>query len=108
METDMRMITKVMLAGTLALTLQACGGADEESSQLHRAIGESSGAVGGRCKVTSGPNAGKTGTYDDEGWCVGDWGGTECKGADGASKCQDLKKVVVTRPIDLIPIATRF
>ncbi|HET9240160.1 MAG TPA: hypothetical protein VFO10_23050 [Oligoflexus sp.] len=104
----MRMFTKIMLASTFTLILQACGGADQEASELHRAIGGSSGTVGGRCKVTSGPNAGKTGTYDDEGWCMGDWGGTECKAADGTSKCQDLKKIVITKPIDLIPVAGRF
>lgn len=45
--------------------------------------------VGTACKVTSGANAGKSGTYtrDDEGnlWCEGDWGGTQC----GTGKCSD-------------------
>jgi hypothetical protein len=41
---------------------------------------------GGKCKVTKGPNKGKTGTYSDDGWCEGDWGGTEC----GTDKCEDV------------------
>lgn len=44
--------------------------------------------IGAACKVTDGPNKGKTGTYtvDDEGnlWCEGDWGGTQC-----GTKCTD-------------------
>ncbi len=43
--------------------------------------------IGGTCKVTSGPNKGKTGKYtqDSDGsiWCSGSWGGTEC----GTGKC---------------------
>ncbi len=51
-----------------------------------------SGKVGQPCTVTSGPNAGKKGTYtsDDGGslWCEGDWGGTEC----GSGKCSDAQR----------------
>jgi hypothetical protein len=101
-------LTKIMFAATFALVFQACGGADQEASQLHRAIGEggTGGTSGGKCKVVSGPNKGKTGTYDGEGWCTGDWGGTECVGSDGKSngKCQDVKKVIITRPIDVSPV----
>jgi hypothetical protein len=43
---------------------------------------------GGKCKVTKGPNKGKTGTYSDDGWCEGDWGGTEC--GDSNDKCEDV------------------
>jgi hypothetical protein len=43
--------------------------------------------TGTACKVTAGPNKGKTGTYttDEKGnlWCEGSWGGTEC----GTNKC---------------------
>jgi hypothetical protein len=46
---------------------------------------------GAKCKVTSGPNKGKEGTYtvDENGkiWCEGDWGGTEC----GSNKCTDAR-----------------
>ncbi|WP_432200479.1 hypothetical protein ACRAQ7_12995 [Erythrobacter sp. W53] len=38
------------------------------------------------CKVTTGPNKGKTGTRTEDGWCEGDWGGTECR---PRSKCED-------------------
>ena len=96
---------KIMISATLALAFQACGSQGQDESQLHRAIG-GSGATGGKCKVVSGPNAGKSGTYDSEGWCMGDWGGTECTGSDGKSngKCQDAKKVGLSHPIDIAPI----
>ncbi len=46
--------------------------------------------VGQACTVTSGPNAGKSGTVtiDEDGsvWCEGTWGGTQC-----GTKC-DVKK----------------
>ena len=49
--------------------------------------------VGQPCTVTSGPNAGKQGTYseDDEGnlWCEGDWGGTQCDG----DNCKDRERL---------------
>jgi hypothetical protein len=55
---------------------------------------KSGGTTGGSCTVTSGTNAGKTGTYTvEEGtghtWCEGSWGGTDCTGGrckDGTSK----------------------
>jgi hypothetical protein len=112
METPMRglneklkVLTKLAIATTFALTFQACGVAEQEGSELHRAKG-GTGTAGGACKVVSGPNKGKTGTYDSEGWCTGSWGGTECVGSDGKSngKCQDVKKGVITRPIDVGPV----
>jgi hypothetical protein len=102
-----RNLAKIMLAMACAFTFTGCGSPADEGSQLHRAPGGSgTGAAGGKCKVVSGPNKGKTGTYDSEGWCTGSWGGTECVGSDGKSngKCQDIKKVVVVRPIEVAPI----
>lgn len=100
-------LTKIITATSCLLVFQACGGPDQETSQVHRAsTGQGgAGAAGGKCKVVSGPNAGKTGTYDGEGWCTGDWGGTECVGSDGKSngKCEDAKKVIAT-PIHASPI----
>jgi hypothetical protein len=43
---------------------------------------------GKACHVVGGPNTGKSGTYDDEGACAGDWGATECGGSN-AGKCKD-------------------
>lgn len=99
-------LAKFMIAAACALTFQGCGGPDEEGSQLHRAVGGGSGTSGGKCKVVSGPNKGKTGTFDGEGWCTGSWGGTECVGSDGKSngKCQAAKQVGITRPIDVTPV----
>ena len=51
-------------------------------------------AKGDKCKVTKGSNKGKTGTYGDDGWCEGDWGGTEC----GTDKCQ---KAAIDSPRDI-------
>jgi hypothetical protein len=36
---------------------------------------------GGACKILSGANTGKTGTYDADGWC--------CTGANGTGSCTD-------------------
>lgn len=44
--------------------------------------------AGDACTVKSGPNKGKTGTYGSDGWCEGDWGGTEC----GSTKCKIVAK----------------
>ncbi len=56
-----------------------------------------SGQAGGKCKVTSGSNAGKTGTYTEDGeglWCEGDWGGTQCTDSQGNSngKCSNARQ----------------
>jgi|GEM_PF-4007449 len=57
--------------------------------------------TGGKCKVVSGPNTGKEGTYDSEGSCCdespGGWGCTDCIGTDGKDngKCTDGKRVIV-------------
>src|SRR5262249_49882548 len=48
------------------------------------------GEVGKACKVTAGPNQGKSGTYGDSGeWCQDSWGATECTDQQGNSKCAD-------------------
>ncbi|PCJ94930.1 MAG: hypothetical protein COA50_11145 [Flavobacteriaceae bacterium] len=39
------------------------------------------------CEVVSGPNKGKKGKRTEDGWCEGDWGGTECT---PRSKCKDI------------------
>lgn len=48
------------------------------------------GKEGGACHVVSGDNKGKSGTYDNEGDCAGDFGATVCT-KDGKSngKCAD-------------------
>jgi len=49
---------------------------------------------GDACKVTSGANQGKVGTYTEGAtWCEGNWGGTECKDAQGNSKCTSKSSV---------------
>jgi hypothetical protein len=53
------------------------------------------GEKGKACKVTGGPNAGKSGKYGDSGeWCQDSWGATECTDQQGNSKCEDA--LVVT------------
>ena len=49
--------------------------------------------AGDKCTVKSGPNKGETGTYGADGWCEGDWGGTEC----GTTKCKVAAASVVVR-----------
>lgn len=100
----LKKVPSIFFASLIALSFQACGVPDDEASQLNQA--KTGGGTGGagKCEVTSGPNKGKTGTYDGEGWCVGDWGGTECTGSDGASKCKDLAKVVIVKPVIVKPI----
>jgi len=43
---------------------------------------------GKACHVVGGPNTGKSGTYDEDGDCAGDWGTTGCGGSN-AGKCKD-------------------
>jgi hypothetical protein len=59
-----------------------------------------SGNDGGKCKILSGPNKGKSGTYDGGFCCTGKEGSgdcTECVGSDGKAngKCADA----ITKPI---------
>jgi hypothetical protein len=57
---------------------------------------------GDACKVTAGPNNGKTGKYTEGGtWCEGDWGGTECTDAQGNSKCKSAMTVHKFPPGDI-------
>jgi hypothetical protein len=52
--------------------------------------------IGKPCKVTGGPNAGKTGTYDEDGACAGTWGATDCGSSIKGSKCADARKTAVS------------
>ena len=94
-----------VLIGLWGFTLlQGCGSVDQSDSQLQRARQPGTGGgskEGKKCEVVKGPNKGETGTYDDEGWCMGDWGGTECTDSNGKDngKCKDAKKVIVVKPI---------
>ncbi|NRA66969.1 MAG: hypothetical protein HRU19_20945 [Pseudobacteriovorax sp.] len=94
---------KIALVLGFGLCAVSCG-TDEsvtDSSLSLRAApggGSSGGSNGGKCRVTSGSNKGKTGTYND-GRCEGSWGGTECAGPGGTNRCQDVKKVATTKPV---------
>lgn len=97
-------ISQMVWAISLLALVQGCGGPEQESSMLQRANSGGVGGAGdkgGKCKVVSGPNKGRTGTYDGEGWCTGDWGGTECQDSSGRDngKCKDAKKLVIATPI---------
>ncbi|MCZ4271666.1 hypothetical protein [Maritalea porphyrae] len=63
------------------------------SATVSTAAPQTSLTAGEKCTVTSGPNKGKTGTYGEDGWCEGDWGGTECV----ASKCKVAASAGVVR-----------
>ncbi len=71
---------------TTAILIAASSGASVAAPQAALTAGE-------KCTVTSGPNKGKTGTYGEDGWCEGDWGGTECV----ASKCKVATRAGVVR-----------
>jgi hypothetical protein len=69
---------------------------------------------GSACKVVSGVNAGKQGTYTAEGNgitdCSGSWGGSQCTNANGSStgKCADariVQRTTTARPIASPPTA---
>ena len=97
-------IVKSLMVLSLTAGLQACGG-EEPVSELDRQAGNggggSTGTEGQACEVVSGINKGKKGKYDHEGWCMGDWGGTECKdsGGNDNGKCRDAKRTVTRRPV---------
>lgn len=73
-------VSSAVLAAGLTLMMAGAGSANAAAS--------TSLTVGGKCTVTSGPNKGKTGTYGSDGWCEGNWGGTEC----GTTKCKVAAK----------------
>jgi len=75
--------TAVIAAGFTAM-LAASGTASAAAS--------TSLTTGDKCTVISGPNKGKTGTYGSDGWCEGNWGGTEC----GSTKCKIVAKSAAT------------
>ena len=57
---------------------------------------------GDACKVTAGPNNGKTGKYTDGAtWCEGSWGATECKDQQGNSKCSPARTRPVFSPVQV-------
>lgn len=80
-----------VLALAMCVGLAACAAdtTDEPSQSSESELQRGSGGgvtEGGACKITSGPNAGKSGTYDtttDPGhtWC--------CTGAGGAGSCTE-------------------
>jgi hypothetical protein len=76
----------VNLAVTFALMV-ALSGCDTRQLRTAAAPASGAGASGTACEVTSGPNQGKRGTRTGDGWCEGDWGGTECL---PSSKCIDV------------------
>jgi hypothetical protein len=65
--------------------------------------------TGVACRVVEGTNAGKRGTLDCDGDCVGSWGATECKNADGSDngKCKSVK-AAAKEPIVKTPGATQM
>jgi hypothetical protein len=53
-------------------------GCDTQQPRTAAAPAFGASVPGTACNVTSGPNVGKRGTRTEDGWCEGDWGGTEC------------------------------
>lgn len=100
----------LVVAGSFAFLL---GAIQPDMSMAEQASATNvSLSPGDKCRVTEGPNKGKTGTYGEDGWCEGDWGGTEC-GADN-SKCEDVAGIrpgqgsyaITTAPLSNVLAAT--
>jgi len=88
----------VLVSGGLAF-LCAFGVTNITHAQL---ASDSVGTDGKKCKVESGDNKGKTGTFTENGtWCEGSWGGTACTDTKGKSngKCKNAESAG-TRPGD--------
>jgi hypothetical protein len=85
-------VAGLVVAGLVSFGSAATAGAAPKDTTATKA--------GKACTVSSGSNAGKSGTYTvEEGtgslWCEGSWGGTECTGSD---KCKDAARIVVRVP----------
>jgi hypothetical protein len=92
------MANKIAACAILIL-LSGCNGpaaepAAPKDSVTIMAKAVSTGTLGGKCKVVSGANSGKSGTYNADGDCEGDWGVSECKNQDGtdSGKCEDVTR----------------
>ena len=90
---------KHLITSTLLCFAFACGGTEADLEDSDDALAIGIGVTGGTCHVVSGPNSGKTGTYDDEGACCDEakWGCTECSGSN-TGKCADGPAPRTTRP----------
>lgn len=86
------LVAGLLVSGLVTFVSTASAGAAPKETTASKA--------GKACTVSSGSNAGKSGTYTvEEGtgslWCEGSWGGTECTGSD---KCKDAARLVVRVP----------
>lgn len=84
----------------LAVSILAFSGCNPQPPSVVYQI-KQNGTPGGKCHVVSGPNQGKSGTYDSDGDCCsegsGGWGCTECKtGGTDNGKCADGVKSVIS------------
>jgi hypothetical protein len=91
-------LVRITLVGILGFALLMSSVALTEGSKEGQA-----------CKVTGGASQGKSGTYDKDGWCSGNWGGTACSDQYGKNngKCADAKdsatppKGTATNPVNV-------
>jgi hypothetical protein len=98
---------RLLIAGGVVTALVSFGSAASAGAAPKDTTASKAGKA---CTVSSGSNAGKSGTYTvEEGtgslWCEGSWGGTECAGSD---KCKDAARIVVRVPApvfgNMVPI----
>jgi hypothetical protein len=88
-----------VIVGAIALSFLCANSKTAFCQATNNGGGATDGAA---CKVTSGPNTGKTGKYTEGGtWCEGDWGGTECTDSNGKSKCSPARVRPVFSHADL-------
>jgi hypothetical protein len=97
----------LLLCSCLCLGAIACGGelvdegdGERSPTMMNSGIGFTEG---GPCTVTEGQSKGKTGTYDEDGWCCVDGGMTcvECEYPDGTSRCKDGASLLLLKPVRL-------
>lgn len=77
------------VTGGVVLLLAGC--ASPPQTMAKQAPGHTPTTPSIDCEVTTGPNKGKRGTRTEDGWCEGDWGGTECR---PRTKCKDVDTTV--------------
>lgn len=76
----------VITISLLGLLISGC--AQQPKTVAQKAPGHTPSLPSIACEVTSGPNKGQQGTRTEDGWCEGDWGGTECR---PRTKCKDIE-----------------
>ena len=101
--------TLVAVSAALGFVLSGLSTASADVRSPGGTTGGGGSKVGKACKITSGPNAGKTGTYTQSDWgvlwCEGSFGGSNCKvvGCKDASSANLPGRWSAVRPVQTFP-----